>query len=399
MDILYEPICPLITPCKYPADIIPFFSKSCCLHCYMKRANFPYFSSTDNKKMPVKDLFLSAIFQVVFDKLFSGLIFVFAHWDRIHVKLKNWSQRLSSIQAQIKDDAGETQWLRSAIDLAGEVTNLLDEMASFPGSEDLKETTRKILAYECLPSIGSTYGTQEEEDNIKLPRTYRGKSSKWKKKYRPRKLYQRKSIKWKKKHPPKHKKKVRTINKSVGVSSSTATKENHDQLIYSLVNPLASRIAALMSQRKTDYCREIYQEKTPPQTHEHIHEEQSSSLHKGEGMKKSVELNIQPTTSATLDSTLGKVTELQTCMERRFVELEKMLRRVLSCIEKRDASPICAQNRKRQRAPKLPPAKRRKTKGPEVAKHPSPPGSNVPSTPVVDATSNTPTLFFCSFVL
>lgn len=64
---------------------------------------------------------------------------------------------------------------------------------------------------------------------------------------------------------------------------STATTENHDQLIYSLVNPLASCIAALMLQRKTDYCRELYQEKTPAQTHEHIHKEQSSSL--GEGYR------------------------------------------------------------------------------------------------------------------
>lgn len=360
----------------------------------MKRANFPYFSSTGHKKMPVKDLLLSALFQVVFEKLISGLISVFAHWDRIHVKLKNWSQRLSSIQAQIKDDAGETQWLRSVIDLACEVTDLLDEMATFPGgSEDLKETTRKILAYECLPSIARTYGTQEEEDNIKLPRTYRGKSRKWKRKYRPRKLYQRKSIKWKKKHPTKHKKDDIT-------SPSIATKENHDQLIYSLVNLLASRIAALMFQRKTDYCRELYQEKTPAQTHEHIHKEQSSPLHKGEGMKKSGELNIEPRTSATLDSTLGKVTELQTCMERRLVDLEKMLYHVLNCIETRDASPICEQDHKRRRAPKLPPAKRRKTQGPEVAKYPhTPPGCNIPSTPVVNATSNTPTLFFCSFLL
>ncbi|KZV28732.1 hypothetical protein F511_31046 [Dorcoceras hygrometricum] len=169
------------------------------------------------------------------------LIFAFARWDKIQVKLKNWRQTLSSIQAQIQDDAGETEWLRSVIDLACEVTDLLDEMALSPGSEDLKETTRKILAYECLPSIGSKYGTQQEEDNI-LPPMHQGKST---------------------------------------------TKERHDQLIYPLVDPLASRIAAWMLQRKTD--RELYEEKTPAQTHEHIHKEQSSPLYKGKGMKTSAE--------------------------------------------------------------------------------------------------------------
>ncbi|XP_073029685.1 uncharacterized protein [Primulina eburnea] len=352
--------------------------------------------------MPVKDLLLSAIFQVIFDKLASGLIFMFAHWDRIHVKLKNWSRMLSSIQAQIKDDAGEMQWLRSAIDLACEVTDLLDEMALFQGSEDLKETTRKILAYECLPRIASAYGTQEEEDNKQLPRIHQGKSSKWKKKFSPRKSYPWKSLKWKKKHPPKHKKEMRTRNKPVGDTTgpSTSTKENHDKLIYSLVDPLASKIAAWMLQSKTEYCRELYEEKTPALTHEHIQKEQSSPLHKGEGLKSSADLNIETRTSATLDSSLGKIMEQQTYMDRRLVELEKMLQQVLNCIEKQDASPICAQDSKRRRSPKLPPAKRRKTQAPEVVKYQHTlPVCNVPSTPVVDATSDTPTLFFCSFLL
>lgn len=296
------------------------------------------------------------------------------------------------------------------------------------------------------------YGTQGEEDNIQLPRMHREKSSKWKKKYRPRKLYPWKSIKWKKKHPPKHTKDVSTRNESVGdvTGPSTSTKDNHDHLVYSLVDSLASGSAAWISQSKTEYFRELYGEKTPAQTHEHIHREQSSSLRKGEGLKTPAELNIEPRTSATLDSTLGKITEQLTCMDRRFVELEKKLQQVLNCREKRDASPICAQDRKRRparklrpakrqktrgpevanypntlpvcsvpsspvvdatsntptqdrktrRAPKLPPAKRQKTRGPAVAKYPyTLPVSNVPSSPVADATSNIPTLFFCSFLL
>lgn len=96
--------------------------------------------------MPVAELFLSPLLQVLFDKLASAALKQFARQEGILSLLKKWTNTLSMIQAVIHD-AEDKQitheptklWLESLRDLAYDLDDIVDEMTTEAFRRDMME--------------------------------------------------------------------------------------------------------------------------------------------------------------------------------------------------------------------------------------------------------------------
>ncbi|KAL3516435.1 hypothetical protein ACH5RR_023337 [Cinchona calisaya] len=87
--------------------------------------------------MPVAELFLSPLLQILFDRLASGVLQSFARQQGIRAELKKWSKTLLLIQSVIVDaedkqitDQPIKLWLESLRDLAYDLDDVVDEITT-----------------------------------------------------------------------------------------------------------------------------------------------------------------------------------------------------------------------------------------------------------------------------
>ncbi|XP_057978574.1 putative disease resistance RPP13-like protein 1 isoform X4 [Malania oleifera] len=96
--------------------------------------------------MPVGELFLGAILQVLFDRLASRELLDFADREGLHSRIVGWGKRLQMIQDVLQDaenkqtkNSALRSWLKDLRDLAYDVEDLLDEF-------DTEALRRKLMA-------------------------------------------------------------------------------------------------------------------------------------------------------------------------------------------------------------------------------------------------------------
>ncbi|PWA40407.1 AMP-dependent synthetase/ligase [Artemisia annua] len=109
------------------------------------------------------ELILSALLQVIFDKLTSVAVNKIAHSKEIHTELKKWERKLSQIQAFLEDASQKEvtkvavkQWLNGLQHLAYDIDDILDALATdamhheFTNeSEGISSKVRKLIPTCC----------------------------------------------------------------------------------------------------------------------------------------------------------------------------------------------------------------------------------------------------------
>lgn len=119
--------------------------------------------------MPVAEVFLGAFLQVLFDRLAPDNLSMFPPHLGIHSELKEWKQKLLTIQALL-NDAEEKQltnsavkmWLDDLRDLAYHVEDILDEFST--KALERSRTTGKPLQMQLIRCISI----------LKCPKKYQG---------------------------------------------------------------------------------------------------------------------------------------------------------------------------------------------------------------------------------